>query len=199
MYTCSWYSWFGFPGSSVGEEYTCNAGDPGSIPGLERYSGEGIGYSFQYSWASWWLFFGKKSPCSAGDLGSILGLARSPGGGLGKSPHGYSTWGCKESDMTEQLGTQHILWHVPEICSFLVLRSIHLCRYYNVPIYSSLDRLWFLVIIMNTSLPRWHSGKELPTNAGDMGSSILVWKIPWTEEPGGLQSMTWQSRTQLSN
>ena len=31
-------------------------------------------------------------------------------------------------------------------------------------------------------------------------SSILVWKIPWTEEPGGLQSMgLQQSRTQLSN
>ena len=78
----------------------CNVGDPGSIPGSGRYAGEGIGYSLQYSWASWWLFFGKKSPCSAEDLGSIPGLARSPGGGLGNPPHGYSTWGCKQSDMT---------------------------------------------------------------------------------------------------
>ena len=23
-------------------------------------------------------------------------------------------------------------------------------------------------------------------------SSILAWEIPWTEEPGGLQSMEWQ-------
>ena len=23
-------------------------------------------------------------------------------------------------------------------------------------------------------------------------SSILAWKIPWTEEPGGLQPMGWQ-------
>ena len=30
----------------------CNAGDPGSIPGLERFPGEGIGYPLQYSWAS---------------------------------------------------------------------------------------------------------------------------------------------------
>ena len=29
-------------------------------------------------------------------------------------------------------------------------------------------------------------------------SSILAWRIPWTEEPRGLQSMEWQSRTQLS-
>ena len=47
--------------------------------------------------------------------------------------------------------------------------------------------------------------KNLPVNAADMGwipglgrpleegmathSSILAWRIPWTEEPGGLQSM----------
>ena len=30
-------------------------------------------------------------------------------------------------------------------------------------------------------------------------SSILAWKIPWTEEPGRLQSMRSQSRTQLSD
>ena len=30
-------------------------------------------------------------------------------------------------------------------------------------------------------------------------SSILAWKIPWTEEPDGLQSVELQSRTQLSN
>ena len=42
--------------------------------------------------------------------------------------------------------------------------------------------------------------KNRPANAGDLGwedrleeemanhSSILAWEIPWTEEPGGLQS-----------
>ena len=29
-------------------------------------------------------------------------------------------------------------------------------------------------------------------------SSILAWRIPWTEEPGGLRSMGLQSWTQLS-
>ena len=33
----------GFPASSVGEESVCNAGDPGSIPGSGRSTGEGIG------------------------------------------------------------------------------------------------------------------------------------------------------------
>ena len=42
----------GFPDTSVGKESTCNAGDPGSIPGLGRSPGEGIGYPLQYSWAS---------------------------------------------------------------------------------------------------------------------------------------------------
>ena len=46
------YIYIGFPGSSVGKESTCNAGDPGSIPGLGRSTGEGIGYLLQYSWAS---------------------------------------------------------------------------------------------------------------------------------------------------
>ena len=35
--------------------------------------------------------------------------------------------------------------------------------------------------------------KEMATH-----SSILAWRIPRTEEPGGLQSMGSQSRTQLS-
>ena len=42
----------GFPDSSVGKESTCNAGDPSSIPGSDRSTGEGIGYPLQYSWAS---------------------------------------------------------------------------------------------------------------------------------------------------
>ena len=29
-------------------------------------------------------------------------------------------------------------------------------------------------------------------------SSILAWRIPWTEEPGGLQSVGSQSQAQLS-
>ena len=42
----------GFPDSSVGKEFTCNAGDPGSIPGLGRPARKGIGYLLQYSFAS---------------------------------------------------------------------------------------------------------------------------------------------------
>ena len=39
----------GFPGGSAGKESPCNAGDPGSIPGLGRSPGEGNGYPLQCS------------------------------------------------------------------------------------------------------------------------------------------------------
>ena len=67
---------------------------------------------------------GKESTCHAGDLGLIPVLGRSPGGGHDnplqysclENPHGqrrlegYSSWGCKESDTTEQLSTaQHVV------------------------------------------------------------------------------------------
>ena len=43
------------------------------------------------------------------------------------------------------------------------------------------------------------SGRSLQKNMA-AHSSIPVWEIPWTEEPGGLQSMGLQeSRTQLSD
>ena len=38
----------GFPCSSVGKESACSARDPGSIPGLGRYPGEGNGNPLQY-------------------------------------------------------------------------------------------------------------------------------------------------------
>ena len=41
-----------FTGNSASKESACNAGDPGSIPESGRSPGEGIGYLFQYSWAS---------------------------------------------------------------------------------------------------------------------------------------------------
>ena len=44
-------------------------------------------------------------------------------------------------------------------------------------------------------------GQEDPLEEGmAIHSRILAWRIPWTEEPGGLQSMGSQkSQTRLSN
>ena len=52
----------GFPYSSVGKESTCNAGDPGSIPGLGKSAAEGTGYPLQYSCASLVIHLVKNSP-----------------------------------------------------------------------------------------------------------------------------------------
>ena len=42
-------SFMSFPGGSDNKESTCNAGDPGSTPGLGRSTGEGNSSSFLYS------------------------------------------------------------------------------------------------------------------------------------------------------
>ena len=66
---------------------------------------------------------------------------------------------------------------------------------------------FFISLLLRVSFPGSSDGKESTCNAGDTGdagsvpwlgkslekkmvthSSILAWKTPWTEEPGGLQS-----------
>ena len=43
-------------------------------------------------------------------------------------------------------------------------------------------------------------GREDPLEEGAAThSSVLAWRIPWTEEPGGLQSTGSQSQTQLGD
>ena len=70
-----------FPDCSVGKELACNAGDPGSILGLGRSAGEGIGYLLQYSWASLVAQLVKNPPAMWETL--IPGLGRSTGEGKG--------------------------------------------------------------------------------------------------------------------
>ena len=94
-----------FPDSSVDKESTCNARDPGSIPGSERYPGEGIGFPLQNSWAS------------------------------------------------------------------LVAQTVK-----NL---SAMRETWVRSLGWEDPLE-----EEMASH-----SSILAWRIPWTEEPGGLQSM----------
>ena len=101
----------GFPDSSVGKEPTCNAGDPCSIPGSGRSTGEGIGYPLQYSWASLVTQLVKNLlQCGRPEFNPWVGKipwrrARLPTPVfLPGELHGlYSPWGHKESDMTERL------------------------------------------------------------------------------------------------
>ena len=66
------------PGGSDGKVSVCNAGDPGSIPGLGRSSVEGNGSPLHYS-------------CLENPMDGWRSLV------------GYSPWGCKELDTTERL------------------------------------------------------------------------------------------------
>ena len=66
-------------------------------------------------------------------------------------------------------------------------------------------------LLPSKQLSRWLSGKESAYQAGDPGSilggedplekemtthsGILAWRIPWTEEPEGLESVELQSQT----
>ena len=102
------YIWLlsSFPDSSVDKESACNAGDPGSISGSGRSTGEGIGYPHKYSWASlvaqlvknrtavwetWVRSPGWEDPLRKGTATHSSILVR-------KIP-----WGSKELDTTERL------------------------------------------------------------------------------------------------
>ena len=100
-----------FPGGSEGKESACNAGDPGSIPGSGRISGEGIGYPLLSSWSS------------------------------------------------------------------LVVQTVR-----NLPAMQE--------TLVQSLSQEDHLEKGMTTH-----SSILTWRITWTEEPGRLQSIGHKSRT----
>ena len=70
-----------FPDSSVGKEPACNAGDPSSIPGSGRSSGEGIGYTLQYSWVSLVAQLVKNPPAMQETWVRSLGWEDPPGEG----------------------------------------------------------------------------------------------------------------------
>ena len=72
-----------FCGGSNGNELAYNAGDLGSIPGLGRYPGGGHSNPLQYS-------------CLENPHGQ-------------RSLAGCSSWGRKESDMTERLSTHYVV------------------------------------------------------------------------------------------
>ena len=136
-------------------------------------------WSHLYEGLPWWLSY-KESACNpgaAGDLGSIPGLGRSPGEGNGnplpdfclEKPRDRGAWRAivcvSQSQTTEQLTLSLSLW------ASLVAQLVK-----NPP---AMRETW-----------AWSLGGEDPLEKGPTThSSILAWRIPWTEEPGGLQSV----------
>ena len=93
---------------------------------------------------------------------------------------GYSPRGHKELDTTERLHFTSL--HFMDDEASLVAQMVkHL---------AAMQKTWVQSL-----------GQEDPLEKGMVThSSIPAWKIPWTEEPGGLQSMRLQkSQTQLSD
>ena len=62
------------PDSSVGKESTFNVGDPSSIPGSGRSTGEGISYPLHYSWVSLVPQLVKNLPAMQETLVRFLGM-----------------------------------------------------------------------------------------------------------------------------
>ena len=52
----------------------------------------------------------------------------------------------------------------------------------NLPAMQETQELWVIFLVRDDPLK-----EDMATH-----SSIIVWRIPWTEEPGGLQSMKLQ-------
>ena len=140
----------GFPGSSDGKEYTCNAGNSGSIPGSGRSPEEGIGSALQYSWTSlvaqmvknppvmwetWVQSLGWEDPLEEGKATPPVFL---PGESQGQgSLAGYSKWGRKESTQLNTSTRQsQISYNVNRIIQNLreLRRSHPLCfKYFSTP------------------------------------------------------------------
>ena len=111
--------------------------------------------------------------------------------GLGMLIRRYQTQGCFLSPQDQSVGF--------EIRSFGESPSLP---------QSGLACLSFGGAASLQGFPGGSDGKESTCNVGDLASvpglgrslggghgnplSILAWKIPWTEEPGGLQFMGWQ-------
>ena len=90
MVNCRIYSapkmLWGFPGGLDGKEFSCNAGDPGLIPGLDDP-----------------LEKGEASHSLPGEFHEQRSLA------------GYLPWDRKESNMTQRLTLHKMLYKNPEI------------------------------------------------------------------------------------
>ena len=107
---------------------------------------------------------GKESACNARDPGSIPGLERSAGEGHGSPPQ----CSCLENPWTE--GS----------CQLQSIQSQRVRHEWAANTSTFREHFIYVVVVIlkNASLE-----KEMATH-----SNTLAWEIPWTDEPGGLQS-----------
>ena len=132
-----------------------------------------------------------------------------------RSLEGYTPWSCKELEKTERLNTQHIL-----IFDFLTILFIGVQLFYPAMSVSAVQQSESamcihifgvsLVAQMVKNLPAMEEtqvqslGLEdpleiwLPTPEywPSIHSSVLVWRIPWTEKSGGLHTVHGVAKSQ---
>ena len=192
----------GFLDGSIGKESGCNAGDPGSIPGSGRSTGEGnrlhtlVFLGFPCGSA------GKESACNAGDPGLIPGLGRCPGEGKGYRlqysglensldciAHGVAkswTW-LNDFHFTDASKSSLIIFLTFSSQILLVVWFLHCpgILYLHGLAAQMVKNLLAVQKIQVQSLGQEEPLKKEMANH----SSILAWRIPWAEVPGRLQSM----------
>ena len=101
---------------------------------------------------------------------------------------GACPWGCKELDTIEWLAHTHTHTHTHTRTLFLMNGTPHLYQSAVVQVTMVTLLAWVVQSLINKT------GisvilKEAVEKAMAPHSSILAGKIPWTEEPGSLQSM----------
>ena len=101
----------------------------------------------------------------------------------------FSVWLTSPSIMSTHVALHGIISLF--FCGWVVLYTC-IC----VCVFACISMYIFLSIHMSMDI--WVAGVS---SAWEMAtpSSTLAWEIPWTEEPGGLQSMGLQSQARLSN
>ena len=186
----------GFPGSSDGKKSACNAGDLGLMPGSGRFPEEGNGNPLQYSCLENSMDKGvhgvtKSRTRLINTFTLPLSSVKSEGGGL----------------ISKSLSPLTMPWFSLSgyLGSRMVLAALFLLKFFRSgPVFPSAK--WEM---MTPSACRWASlvaqlvkhlpatqetwvrslGQEDPLEKEmETHSSILAWRIPWTEEPGRLQS-----------
>ena len=95
---------------------------------------------------------------------------------------GYSPWSSKELHTTEQLNDNNKYTHT------------YICIYIHIYIYIHTHTYTYIYIYIHTHIYTYmyisvYMYIQLLEKAMAPHSSTLAWKIPWTEEPGRLQSM----------
>ena len=180
---------WGFPGGASGKESACHAGDASLIPGLGRSPGEGNGNSLQYSCLE--NPHGQRSLAKSdttkhtqSGFFSVLFLSDSLSA---NSPPHIPTQSIPPTTVCIQTHlSSHTAGTVPQG------RTVGWVS--RIPFTGVVFILW--------DLPGGSNGKQFACNVGDLGlifglrdpleeemathSSLLAWRIPWTEEPGGL-------------